>query len=206
MTASLRNTSSSTCSVEIGGMSPFFNVTNSSGVVIWSGCSSGDEPSKCPLYLMDKELSPNQVYSKTVTWDQRAGTPLARVPTGTYTLSTQFDGVTRLASSRFALTLVSTSKTYTATQTDNGRSYSLHRGDSLIVRLTSPSIYTWSAAVSSNPAILRRTSSTAGATSISIFVAGATGHVQITATDNPTCYPECLPPSQLFSLHVSVVA
>ncbi|HVB50703.1 MAG TPA: hypothetical protein VND89_03045 [Acidimicrobiales bacterium] len=206
MTASIRNTSSSTCGVEIGGTSPFYTVTNSSGVVVWSGCSSGDEPSKCPEYLMDKELSPNQVYAKTVTWDQRAGAPLTRVPTGTYTFSTQFDGVTKPASSKFALTLVSTAKTFIATRADNSRNYSLHRGDRLIVRLSGPSIYTWSAAVASNPAILRRTSNTAGATSIAIFVAEDSGHAQITATGNPICYPGCLVPSQLFSIRVSVVA
>jgi hypothetical protein len=103
------------------------------------------------------------------------------------------------------LTSASSATTITATQVDSGRQYTLHRGDHLVVRLTGPSIYTWTAPLSSNQAILQRTISSPGSTSITTFIAEANGDVTVTATDNPNCYPQCLPPSRVFELRVSVV-
>jgi len=37
------------------------------------------------------------------------------------------------------------------------------------------------------------------------FIALAIGQVEVTATDNPNCYPECLAPSRLVQVTVSVV-
>jgi len=73
------------------------------------------------MYLMEKDLTPNQVYSKTVTWDQRAGTPLARVPNGTYSLTARFDGAVHSSSSSFRLTPVTSPKAINASRGPNAR-------------------------------------------------------------------------------------
>jgi hypothetical protein len=205
MTASIRNTSHRACRVIVGGTSPSFSVTNSSGAKVWGTCNADVPPETCPLYLIDLNLKPGHTYSKTESWDQLSGTPSTPASAGVYKLTTNFNGVAGHASTSFKLTSASLATTLTVTQVDSGRQYTLHLGDHLVVRLTGPSIYTWTASQSSNQAILQRTTSSSGSTSITSFVAEANGDVKVTATDNPNCYPQCLPPSRLFELTVSVV-
>src|ERR1039458_5824919 len=205
MTASIRNTSDRACRVIVGGTSPSFSVTNSSGAKVWGTCNADVPPEACPLYLIDEILKPGHTYSKTESWDQLSGTPSTPAFAGAYKLTANFNGVAGHASTSFKLTSASSATTITATQVDSGRQYTLHRGDHLVVRLTGPSIYTWTAPLSSNQAILQRTISSPGSTSITTFVAETTGDVTVTATDNPNCYPQCLPPSRVFELRVSVV-
>jgi hypothetical protein len=97
------------------------------------------------------------------------------------------------------------SRTITVIQADSGKSYALHRGDHLIAQLSGPSFYTWTEPASSNPVVLQRTAGSSGATGTATFVANAKGKAQVTAIDNPNCYPRCLPPSRLFEVAVSVV-
>jgi hypothetical protein len=90
------------------------------------------------------------------------------------------------------------------TQADSGHSYALHTGDLLVVQLSGPSIYTWTEPSSSDPLVLQRTGGSSGATANATFVVSGKGMVNVTATDNPNCYPQCLSPSRLFEVTVSV--
>ena len=68
-----------------------------------------------------------------------------------------------------------------------------------------PAIYTWSEPVSSNGTVLERSVGSSGNIATATFVAKSTGQVRVTAIGNPNCYPQCLAPSRLFVLTVSVV-
>lgn len=102
------------------------------------------------------------------------------------------------------VTSLTTPRTIVATLVDSGRHFWLRRGDRLMLRLVGPTIYTWSAPTTSNRAVLRRLSASAGMTATATFRAVAPGAVQVSAVDSPNCYPLCLPPSRLFSLSVTV--
>jgi len=97
------------------------------------------------------------------------------------------------------------SLTIAVTQADSGHSYELRKGDGLVVQLSGPSSYTWNDPASSDQAVLQRTSGSTGAIASATFVALAIGQSEVTATDTPNCYPECLAPSRLFQVTVSVV-
>ena len=99
---------------------------------------------------------------------------------------------------------VGTTRTITVTAADSGRSLTLHRGERLAVQLTGPTLYTWTEPASSNMAVLQRKSGSSGGQASALFVATRTGRAMVTATDNPNCYPECLPPSRLFQVSLSV--
>ncbi len=203
MTSSIRNKSKTTCSVLVGPTSPSFSVTNSRGVDVWNNCYADDQPGACPEYLIARNLKPGATYSGTVAWDHRSGKPPDGLPVGGYELTTHFVGIAGNHSSRFQLT---SSRTITVTQADSGRSYTVRVGDRLVVQLSGPSIYTWTEPVSSDQAVLRRTWGTSGSEATATFVAEAKGEVKVTATDNPNCYPQCLAPSLLFVVSVSVLS
>jgi len=205
MTGSIRNKSASACTVLFGPTSPSFTVSNSSGFEVWNNCYAGDHPGACPQYLIARSLKPGATYSKTVAWDQRSGKPPARVPPGVYQLTVHFAGIAGHHSARFELMAMTSSRTITVTQEDGGRSYALQVGDRLVVELSGPSIYTWTEPVSSDQAVLQRTGGSPGSTATATFVANAQGKSEVTAIDNPNCYPRCLAPSHLFLVQVSVV-
>ena len=95
------------------------------------------------------------------------------------------------------------------TEADNGKSYTLHRGDTLEVRL-SGGTYHWSTPMSSNEAVLRRTAVAAGTAdggAWASFVAQADGQADVTSTGDPPCRqstPPCMAPSQLFQVSFRV--
>jgi hypothetical protein len=106
MTSSVRNTSAKNCNVEIGPTSPSLTVTNSKGVVVWNNCYANDQPGVCALYLVLHSLKPGVTYARTFEWDQRSGSPPARVPKGTYRLTARFSGVSGNHKTKFQLTKV----------------------------------------------------------------------------------------------------
>jgi hypothetical protein len=205
MTATIHNTSASSCTIAIGGISPSFNVTNSQGVRVWSSCGALAHPTGCPQFLVNQNLAPGGTHSTTATWDQRSDASSTRARAGTYTLATQFNGIALKATATFQLTSATLTKTVTVTQANSGRNYTLHVRTRLVVKLSGPSIYTWTESVSSNQAVLQRLKGTSGGSSVTTFVARSKDQAKVTATGNPKCYPQCLMPSRLFSIKVTVV-
>jgi hypothetical protein len=206
LNASIRNTSEEVCSVAVGPTSPSLTVTNSKGNVVWNNCYVGDHPGACALYLVAQTLNPGSSYAKTVAWDQQSRLTPARVPTGRYQLTSRFSGVAGNYATGFQLTTTALHRWITVTQADGGRRYSLHEGARLFIQLIGPAIYTWSEPVSSNATVLERSVGSSGNIATATFVAKSKGRVRVTAIDNPNCYPQCLAPSRLFELTVSVVS
>jgi len=206
MIATIRNVSSVTCSIAVGAISPSLSVTNAKGLNVWRNCGANSSMSACPLYLMIKDLQPGAAYKKTATWNQHAGKSTSRVPVGTYVLTTKFNTIATQASTTFRLTTTTAPRIVTATEVNNGQRWTLHIGDRLVVHLSGPSIYNWTAAVSSNAAVLERLSGTSGKSSTTTFVARSIGNARVTSTGNPVCYPQCLTPSRLYNLNVTVIA
>lgn len=98
-----------------------------------------------------------------------------------------------------------TRHTIYVTQADSGRRFVVDVGDHLVVKLTGPAIYTWSEPTASHPAVLQRKGGSSGSTASASFVAIATGGSAVAATDDPNCYPQCLPPSRPFRVTVKVL-
>jgi hypothetical protein len=105
-----------------------------------------------------------------------------------------------------AMSGTTTSHATHVTQADSGRRFVMHVGDHLVVKLTGPAIYTWSEPTASHPTVLQRKSGSSGSAASATFVAITTGRSAVAATDNPNCYPQCLPPSRLFRITVRVLA
>jgi len=91
--------------------------------------------------------------------------------------------------------------TVTVTQSSNGGTVTIREGDLLDVNLTGPTINTWSVPTASNASVLERISAAAGH---AIFMALGPGTSLVTAVNNPSCFPKCLEPSRLISIHVVV--
>ncbi len=106
MTSSVRNASSETCNVAVGPTSPSLTITNAKGDVVWNNCYANDRPGVCALYLVVHTLKPGVTYTRTFEWDQRSGSPPARVPTGFYRLTARFSGVSGNHKTGFQLTKV----------------------------------------------------------------------------------------------------
>jgi len=206
MRLSIRNVSSTTCNVAIGPSSPLISVTNSVGVVVWNSCYTNDRHGACALYLVAQTLNPGATYTKTVAWDQRSGEPPVRNSPGTYQMTAQFSSIAGIHATKFQLTTTPSPRSNTITQADNGRSISLHVGGHLFIELAGPEISTWTKPISSNGAVLARSVGTSGTMATATFVAISAGNVRVTAIDNPNCYPQCLIPSRLFVLTVSVIS
>jgi hypothetical protein len=99
--------------------------------------------------------------------------------------------------------------TITVTEADSGKSYTLHRGDHMVVQLSGSSL-DWTEPASSNDAVLHRTSGSVGAdgSAQATFSANAKGQADVTSTGDPPCRkstPPCMAPSMLFQVSVTVV-
>lgn len=206
MTSSIHNMSSEFCSVAIGPTSPSLSVTNSKGVMEWNNCYANNRPGACAPYLTTHTLNPGATYAKTFAWNQRSRLQRTRVPTGTYQLVARFSGIAGTHAIRFQLTRSAPPRSITITQADSGRRVSLHEGARLIIQLVGPANYTWSEPLSTNATVLERSEGSSGYIASATFVAKSSGQVRVTAVDNPNCYPQCLAPSRLFELTVSVVS
>ena len=206
MRASIRNVSSTICIVAIGPSSPLISVINANGVVVWNSCYTNDRHGACALYLVAQTLNPGATYTKTVAWDQRFGEPPVRDSPGAYQMNAQFSSIAGIHATKFQLTTTPSPRSISITQAENGRSISLHVGGYLFIELTGPAISTWTTPISSNRAVLARSVGTPGTIATATFVAMSSGNVRVTAVDNPNCYPQCLIPSRLFVLTVSVIS
>ena len=206
MTASVRNVSRTRCTIAIGALSPSFTVTDAKGRVIWNNCYAHDQPAPCPQYLIKRTLRPGGAFTRSARWDQGVGATRARVAPGTYYLQARFLSIGSGRRLAFVLTPNHRSRTITITDADSGHTYQLRRGDRLVVQFTAPSLYTWSEPLSSNQRVLRRVSGSSGSITSTVFMAASAGVATVRATESPTCYPQCLPPSRLFTVTVHVLA
>src|SRR5260370_612078 len=81
-------------------------------------------------------------------------------------------------------------------------------GEPIVSQLHAMQAYIWCVPRSSNQAVVAQrsgTQSTNGDASGS-FAAVATGAADLSATEDPRCYPQCLPPSRYWSVHITVIS
>ncbi|MHB8827831.1 MAG: hypothetical protein ACYC5Z_09230 [Acidimicrobiales bacterium] len=196
LTAIVRNSGPSACRVTLGGSSPLVTVRGTDGSIAWASCG---QMTPCPLYLMVATLAPGASRVQTWSWNQRTHGALAA--RGTYLVTTTASGThSRLATS-FRLGTRSTQPTVIASLTNSSRVI-IARGATLVVRLGAQGLYVLSAPTSSPPLTARL--SLGGATALALFVARSTGSTVVRATGTPACYPQCLMPSRLFQLRVTI--
>ncbi len=202
LTVALHNRSASACSYTTGPFSPNFVLTNSAGVTVWGSCWYGGGPAPCAYYLRHRTLAPGATYRDRLTWDQRTGHPDVAVPAGRYTFKVNLVGLASRARTTINLTRP---VSVTSTLADSGNHYVLAVGDLLTLQLsTSPMV--WSSANSSNPQVLGPVPQANPVAGLFVFRALATGEARVTSVGTPECYPQCLMPSQLFSVTVTVLA
>jgi hypothetical protein len=202
VTVALHNHSDIACSLATGPFSPNFVLTNSTGVTVWGSCWFGGGPAPCANYLLHRTLAAGATYRDRLTWDQRTGHPDLAVPAGRYNFNVRFPDMTLHATTTFVLTRP---QSITVTTADSGRHYVLAVGGLLNVRLlASPLI--WTTAVSSDPRVLTPLPEMNPAAGVSVFRALAPGTARISAVGNPSCYPQCLVPSELFFITVTVTS
>ena len=202
VTVALRNHSDFACSFTTGPFSPNFVLTNSAGATVWASCWFGGGPAPCADYLLHRILAPGATYRDRLTWDQRTGHPESAVPAGRYRFKASLPGLTLRTSTSFVLTRP---RSLTVTLADSGRHYDLVVGDLLTVQLISSPLV-WTTAVSSDTRVLISVPETNPVAGLSVFRALATGNARISAVGNPVCYPQCLMPSRIFFVTVTVGA
>jgi hypothetical protein len=202
VTVALHSHSASACSYATGPFSPSFALTNSAGVTVWGSCWFDGGPAPCADYLLHRTVAPGATYRDRLIWDQRTGHPDLPTPAGRYTFNATFAGLSLRATTSFVLTRP---RTGTVTLADSGRLYGLTVGDLLTVRLPSSPLV-WTTAVSTDSRILIALPEMNPVAGLFVFRAIAPGTTRISAGGNPACYPQCLMPSRLFFVTVTVRA
>jgi len=202
VTVALHNHSAVACSYATGPFSPNFVLTNSGGVTVWGSCWFGGGPAPCADYLLLRILAPGATYRDRLTWDQRTGHPDLAVPAGRYTFNANLSGLTLRSTTSIVLTRP---HSVTVTVADSGHHYVLSVGDLLTLRLLESPLV-WTTAVSSNPRVLSSLPETNPVAGLFVFRALALGTARVSAIGNPACYPQCLMPSRLFYVTVTVRA
>ncbi|MGH9019705.1 MAG: hypothetical protein ACRDV0_01640 [Acidimicrobiales bacterium] len=87
------------------------------------------------------------------------------------------------------------------TQADAAGVKHLHVGEHLVVRLTASAGYAWTVPTTTDSSVLQVVSASPGQAT---FAALGPGSATVTSTENPTCYPSCLPPSRILQIRVTV--
>ena len=202
VTIALRNRSAAVCSFVTGPFSPNFTLTNADHVTVWASCWFGGRPAPCAYFLVHRTLAPGATYRDRLSWDQRTGHPDLAVPVGRYAFRANFMGLSLRAATSFVITPPHGA---TVTLADSGRTIVLAQGDLLTVRLiASPMV--WAKAVSSDPRVVVSVPEMNPVAGLFVFRASAPGSARVTAVGNPSCYPQCLMPSRLFYVNVTVRA
>lgn len=202
VTVALHNHSATACSFTTGPFSPDFVLSNSAGVTVWASCWFGGGPAPCADYLLHRVLAPGVTYRDRLTWDQRTGHPDLAVPAGRYTFKASLLGLALRTVTSFVITPPGNT---TVTLADSGRHYVLDVGDLLTVRLVSPPLV-WTTATSSDTRVLISMPELNPVAGLSVFRALAPGSARVSAVGNPGCYPQCLMPSRIFFITVTIAA
>jgi hypothetical protein len=202
VTVALHNHSAIACAFATGPFSPNFVLTNSAGVTVWGSCWFGGGPAPCADYLLHRTLAPGATYRDRLTWDQRTGQPDLAVPAGRYTFNAKFLGLTLRTTTSIVLTRPGG---VTVTLADSGRHFVLAVSNLLNVRLLASPLV-WTTAVSSDPRVLISLPEMNPVAGLFAFRALTPGTAQVSVVGNPVCYPQCLMPSRLFFVTVTVRA
>ena len=202
VTVALHNHSAIACAYATGPFSPNFVLTNSTGITVWGSCWFGGGPAPCADYLLHRTLAPGATYRDRLAWDQRTGHPDLAVPAGRYNFNAKFLGLTLRTTTSIVLTRPGS---VTVTLANSGRHYVLAVSNLLTVRLLASPLV-WTTAVSSDPRALISLPEMNPVAGLFAFRALAPGTARVSAVGNPVCYPQCLMPSQLFFVTVTVRA
>ncbi|MFI5035086.1 MAG: hypothetical protein ACHQFZ_02645 [Acidimicrobiales bacterium] len=203
VTIVLRNHSPAACSFATGTFSPAYSLVNPAGVTVWGACWFNGGPAPCAYVLVHRVLAPGATYAVRLTWDQRSGHPDQLVPAGRYRFTASFAGLRLIARTAFTL---SRPRDVALSSTDSGRHVTLAVGDQVEVNLPSSGIYVWTTPRTSNSHVLSPVAGGHGPPGVTLFRARAVGSATLNATANPSCYPECLAPSRLWRVTVTVRA
>ena len=193
----LHNHSSTTCTYATGPTSPYLRLVSAAGVTVWGSCWAGGTTSPCTDFLVSRTLAAGATSLERFSWDQRSGTPDQQVPVGRYQLSVSLQGL-------FASTslVVARTRALSLSVGDDGRRVSVDVGDRISVSLPATGVVHWGPVQTSDRAVL----AVATSTGVTVLEARRAGVARITATGNPSCYPQCLMPSRLLRITVVVRA
>ncbi len=200
ITLALHNRAATACWYVTGPTSPSFRVTNAAGVTVWGSCWAGGAPTPCADFLIRRTLAAGATTRQRLSWDQRSGTPDQLVAPGHYRFSASLQGM----SASSVITLVRP-RTITVGVADNARHYRVNVGDRIVVNLPTTGLLDWGPVQTSDPSVLAILPIPTPL-GVTMLQARRAGVATITATGNPTCYPQCLMPSRLLTITVVVGA
>lgn len=198
----IRNSGSTACTASVGPSSPYVTVTNAAGAVVWNDCSGSSGAGGCAMFLRLVTVKADSSFVERFSWSERVSSATSRAPAGLYTLAATFGGSVH-RSVAFALA-DHAPRTLALVVSDGGRTFSVRRGDVVRFTLAGPSSFVWTAPVSSSPAVLAAISTTLGAATTAVFVAGADGAARVTSTGKASCSPQCLTPVRVYSVTIRV--
>ena len=197
-TVTLHNRTVTACSYAIGPTSPSYRVLNAAGTTVWGSCWMGGAPSPCADFLVQRTLAAGATSRERFSWDQRSGAPDQLVPAGRYRFSVSLQGLG--ASTPFALVRPHSLALGVA---DAGRHFTVVVGAQVSLTLPSAGVLQWGPVHVSDSSVLSILPIPTPL-GVTMFEAAHAGVAVITATGNPSCYPQCLMPSRLLSITVVV--
>lgn len=198
VTVSLHNRAATACSYAVGPTSPTYRVTNAAGATVWGSCWAGGAPSPCADFLVQRILAAGATARQRFTWDQRSGTPDQLVPAGRYRFTVSLQGLS--AWIPFALVRA---RALVLGVANAGRRYTVAVGERVSVVLPTAGVLHWGSVHTSDPSVLSILPIPTPL-GVTLLEARHPGVAVITATGNPTCYPQCLIPSRLLSFTIVV--
>ena len=198
VTVDLHNHAARTCSYAIGPTSPSFRVLNAAGTTVWGSCWIGGTPGPCADFLLQRTVAAGATAHQRFAWDQRSGTPDELVPAGRYRFAVSLQGIG--ASITFTLLRP---RTLSLGMADAGHRVTVLVGQRVSVTLPTSGVLQWGGVNSSDPTVLSILP-VPMPLGVTMFEATNAGVAVITATGNPSCYPQCLMPSRLLRITVVV--
>ncbi len=196
------NVSAAPCGLAVGATAPSIQIVGPTGRVVWRDCWAAGSPQPCPTVLVERVLRPGASLTAHAAWDQLIG-PATRAATGPYRVSMRW-GPGAPATTTVRLVAAST-RSLRLGLADGGGWYALVVGGRLAVTLEGSAVYRWTVPASSRPDLLGVVAGSSGSTATGTLVARSPGTAIVTATGTPACYPQCLLPSRLFRVTVTVV-
>ena len=196
------NVGSAPCALAVGASAPALTITGPTGRVVWRSCEVTGVPQPCPQFLVARVLTPGASLGAAARWDQLTG-PSTRAAPGPYRVTARWGGA--VATTTVRLVAAST-RALRLGLADDGGWFSLVVGGRLTLRLAGGTPYRWTAPTATPAGPLGAIASAGGEAAAATLVARRPGVVRVSVIGTPVCYPQCLLPSRLFRVTVSVVA